>query len=133
MIPHFLALDVGVKISQAQLCTSIRGCHATFLVKNTLFKGEVAWLPLREMQSCSSSILEPPTWAFKWGMVCLSTIITFEEKRSYVKKCWFYIVKIDMGVWSIMVQSVLIYDYVIATHQMTPNSREPAAMDSENL
>ena len=42
MIPHFLALDVGFKISQAQLCSSIRGCHATFLVKNTLFKEEVA-------------------------------------------------------------------------------------------
>ena len=42
MIPHFLALDVGVKISQAQLCTSIRGCFATFLVKNTLFEGEVS-------------------------------------------------------------------------------------------
>ena len=42
MIPHFLALDVGVVISQAQLCTFIRGCHATFLVKNTLFKGKLA-------------------------------------------------------------------------------------------
>ena len=42
MIPHFLALDVRAMISQAQLCTSIRDCHATFLVKNTPFKGEVA-------------------------------------------------------------------------------------------
>ena len=42
MIPHFLALDVGIKICQAQLFSSIRGCHATVLVKNTLFKGEVA-------------------------------------------------------------------------------------------
>ena len=42
MIPHFLALDVGVKMCQAQLGSSIRDCHATFLVKNTLFKGEVA-------------------------------------------------------------------------------------------
>ena len=42
MIPHLLAIDVGVKISQAQLCTFIRGFHATFLVKTTLFKGEVA-------------------------------------------------------------------------------------------
>ena len=85
MIPHFLALDVGVKICQAQLCSSIRGCHATFLVKNTLFKGEVAWQPLKELQSCSSSILVPPTRAFKWGIVCLSTIITFEDTSSFVK------------------------------------------------
>ena len=42
MIPHFLALDVGVKICQEQLCSSIRDDHATFLVKNTLFKEEVA-------------------------------------------------------------------------------------------
>ena len=96
MIPHFLALDVGLKISQAQLCSSIRGCHATFLVKNTLFKGEVAWQPLKELQSCSSSILVPPTRAFKWGIVCLSTIITFEYTSSYVKNCWFYIVKMDI-------------------------------------
>ena len=73
MIPHFLALDVRVIIFQAQLCTSIRGCHATFLVKNTLFKGEVEWQPLKEMQICSSSILDPPTRAFKWCIVCLST------------------------------------------------------------
>ena len=59
--PIFLALDVGVIISQAQPCTSIRGCHATFLVKNTLFKGEVAWQPLKELQCCSPSILIPPT------------------------------------------------------------------------
>ena len=29
IIPHFLALDVGFEISLAQLCSSIRGCHAT--------------------------------------------------------------------------------------------------------
>ena len=97
MIPHLLALDVGVKICQAQLCSSIRGCHATFLVKNTLFKGEVAWQPLKELQICSSSILDPPTRAFKWGIVCLSTIITFEVISDYVKKCWFYIVKVDIS------------------------------------
>ena len=37
-IPHFLALVVRLKISQAQLCSSIREDHTTFLVKNTLFK-----------------------------------------------------------------------------------------------
>ena len=42
MIPHFLALGVGVKIYQGQLYSSIRDDHATFLVKNTLFKEEVA-------------------------------------------------------------------------------------------
>ena len=42
MIPHFNGLDVGSKISQEQPCSSIRDNHATFLVKNTLFKEEVA-------------------------------------------------------------------------------------------
>jgi len=42
MIPRFLALDVGVKIFQEQLCSSIKDDHATFLVKNTLSKEEVA-------------------------------------------------------------------------------------------
>ena len=57
MIPHFVALDVGSKISQAQLCSSIRGSHATFLLKNTLFKVEVAWQPLIEGKGCSPSML----------------------------------------------------------------------------
>ena len=42
MIPHFKGLDVGFKISQEQPCSFIRDDHATFLVKNTLFKEEVA-------------------------------------------------------------------------------------------
>ena len=42
MIPHFKGLDVGFKIYEEQLCSSIRDDHATFLVKNTLFKEEVA-------------------------------------------------------------------------------------------
>ena len=42
MIPHFKPLDVGFKISQEQSCSSIRDNHATFLVKDTLFKEEVA-------------------------------------------------------------------------------------------
>ena len=96
MIPHFLALDVGFKISQAQLCSSIRECHTTFLVKNTLFKEEVAWQPLIEQESCPSSILDPPTRAFKWDIVCLSTIISFEEIRGYVKKCLFLLYKINI-------------------------------------
>ena len=41
-IPHFKGLDVGFKISQEQPCSFIRDDHATFLVKNTLFKEEVA-------------------------------------------------------------------------------------------
>ena len=96
IIPHFLALDVGLKISQAQHCSSIRDCHSTSLVKNTLFKGEVAWQPLRELKSCSSSILVPPTRAFKWGIVCPSTIITFEDTSSYVKKCAFLLYEINI-------------------------------------
>ena len=95
MIPHFLALDVGFKNCQVQLCSSIRGCHATFLVKNTLFKGEVVCQPLRELQICFSSILEPHTRAFKWGIVSLSIIIAFGEISGYVKKCLFLRYKIN--------------------------------------
>ena len=93
MIPHLLALDVGVKICQAQLCTSIRGCHATFLVKNTLFKEEVAWQSLKELQICSSSILEPLTRTFKWGIVCLCTSVEVIMSRNayfyYIKSTFF--------------------------------------------
>ena len=71
MIPHFLALDVWLKISQAQLCSSIRGCHANFLVKNTLFKGEVAWQSLKELQSWAWDILSLTSRAKKWGIICL--------------------------------------------------------------
>ena len=56
-IPHLNALAGGSKIPGEQLSSFFRGCHTTFLVKNTLFKGEVAWQPLKELQSCSSSIL----------------------------------------------------------------------------
>ena len=42
IIPHFNALDVSIKSCEEQLCSSIRDDHATFLVKNTLFKEEVA-------------------------------------------------------------------------------------------
>ena len=41
LIPHFKGLDVGFKISQEQPCSFIMDDHATFLVKNTLFKEEV--------------------------------------------------------------------------------------------
>ena len=52
--------------------------------------------PLKDPQSCSS-ILMPRTGAFKWGIVCLSTVITFEDISSYVKKCWIYIAKMDIS------------------------------------
>ena len=42
MIPHFKGLDVGFRISQEQPCSFIRDDHATFLVKNALFKEEIA-------------------------------------------------------------------------------------------
>ena len=42
MIPHLKPQDVGSKISQVQPCSFIRDDHATFLVKNTLSKEEVA-------------------------------------------------------------------------------------------
>ena len=41
MIPHLKGLDVGFKISQEKPCSFIRDNHATFLVKNTIFKEEV--------------------------------------------------------------------------------------------
>ena len=93
MIPHFVALDVGSKICQVQQYSSIRGCHKTFLLKSTLFKGEVAWQPLTERQGCSLCILEPHIRAFKWGTVCFSAIIPFEDISGYVQKSWFYLVK----------------------------------------
>ena len=37
MIPHLKALDVGAKICQEELCSSIRDNHATYLVKDILF------------------------------------------------------------------------------------------------
>ena len=42
MIPHFKPLDVGFKICKEQLCSFLRDDRATFLVKNTFFKEEVA-------------------------------------------------------------------------------------------
>ena len=53
MIPHFVALDIGSKICRVQQYSFIRGCHTTFLLKSTLFKGEVVWQPLVEQQDCS--------------------------------------------------------------------------------
>ena len=41
MIPHFNALNADSKISQVQPYSFIRDDHATFLVKNALFKEEV--------------------------------------------------------------------------------------------
>ena len=82
MIPHFLALDVDVKICQEQLYSSIRDDHATFLVKNTVFKEEVAWQPQKELEKCSPGLLEPLSRAFIWGIVCLSTIIGCGERQT---------------------------------------------------
>ena len=59
MIPYLKALDVGSRICQEQVCSSIWDNHATFLIKNTLLKEEVTWYPLIEQQSCSPSILVP--------------------------------------------------------------------------
>ena len=42
MILHFKDLYVGFTIPEEQPCSFIRDDHATFLVKNTLFKEEVA-------------------------------------------------------------------------------------------
>ena len=42
MIPNLKALDVGAKVRHEELCSSIREEHATFLVKNSIFKEKVA-------------------------------------------------------------------------------------------
>ena len=60
MIPHFKPLDVCFKISQEQLCSSIRDDHATFLVKNTLSKEEV----VNKLESWFARILIPLSRAF---------------------------------------------------------------------
>ena len=94
MIPHFVALDASLQISQAQLCSYIRDCHTTFLLKNTLFKEEVVWQPLIEQESCSFSILEPLTRAFKWSIVGLSTNYQLLKKLVVMSKnVHFYYIK----------------------------------------
>ena len=42
MIPQFKGLDVAFEKYQEKPCSFIRDDQATFLVKNTLFKEEVA-------------------------------------------------------------------------------------------
>ena len=59
---------------QPQLYRSIRGCHTTFLVKNTLFKEEVAWQPLIELYSLAWHILTPTSRAKRWGIICLCSL-----------------------------------------------------------
>ena len=63
MMPHLKGVDVDSKYLKNSHV--IRDDHATFLVKNTLFKEEAALQPLRKLQSCSPSILEPLSRAFK--------------------------------------------------------------------
>ena len=83
---------VGYKIPQAELCSSIKGCHTTFLL--ILFKEEVAWQPLIKQESCSSSILEPLNRAFKWGIVWLSTNYQILKKLVVISKnVHFYYIK----------------------------------------
>ena len=73
MIPHFLALDVGVKICQAQLCSSIRGCHTTSPLKSVFFTRKVAWQHLIKLHSWAWDILTPTSRAKKWGIIFLCT------------------------------------------------------------
>ena len=65
MILCFGGLDVGAKISQVQLCNSIRGCKTTFLAKNMVFKEEITRKALIEQQNCTPSILESFVRVFK--------------------------------------------------------------------
>ena len=95
-IPHFKSLDVGFKISQEQPYSSIRNDHATFLVKNTLFKEEVAWQPLRKLQSYSSSILDPSTRAFKWGLFVFLPSLVVEKLMVMSKSDNFHYIKLTL-------------------------------------
>ena len=104
MIPHFVALVVGSKICQVQLFSSIRGCHATFLLKDPLFKGEVTWQSHIEQKSCSPNTSEPLLRAFKLGVTCFSTII-LSCVCGYIQKCPFLLNEINIK--SYLLQSSL--------------------------
>ena len=65
-------------------------------LKSIFFRRKVVWQPLIEQESCSSSIFYPSTRAFKWGIFCLSTVITSQDIGSYVIKCPFLLYKINI-------------------------------------
>ena len=73
-IPHSNALVDGLQILGEQLCSFLRGCHATSSLKSVFFTRKVAWSSLIELHGCSWNILKPTSKAKKWGIICLSSI-----------------------------------------------------------
>ena len=73
-IPHLNALVDGSKILGEQLCSFLRGCHATSSLKSVFFTRKVAWLSLIELHGCSWDVLEPTSRPLKWGIICFSSI-----------------------------------------------------------
>ena len=68
-IPHLNALVGGTKILEEELCSSFRGCQATFPLKSVFFTRKVAWQSLIEVHSWALDILTPTARAKKWGNI----------------------------------------------------------------
>ena len=73
-IPHLNAPFDGSKILGEQLCSFLRGCHTTSSLKSVFFTRKVAWSSLIKLHGCSWNILKPTSRAFKWSIICLSSI-----------------------------------------------------------
>ena len=73
-ISHINALLSSSKILGEQLSSSFRGSHATSSLNSVFFTRKVVWLSLIKLQSCSLHILTLTSRAFKWGIICLSSI-----------------------------------------------------------
>ena len=84
-IPHLNALVDGSKILGEQLCSFLRGCHATSSLKSVFFTRKVAWSSLIELHGCSWNILEPTSRGLKWGIICLCSISGFLSNPLFTK------------------------------------------------
>ena len=81
-----------------QFSSFFRGCQATSFLECVFFTRKVAWSSLIELHSCSWHILTPTSRTKKWGIICLRSSIG--SRLSTIKQ------KVEMGVWSITIQSV---------------------------
>ena len=70
-LSHLHALVGGSKILEEQICSSFKGCHATFSLKSVFFTRKVGWQSLIKLQSWAWDILSPTSRAKKWGIICL--------------------------------------------------------------
>ena len=84
-IPHLSALVGGFKILRDQLCSSLRGWHATSHLKIVFFTRKVAWLSLTELHGCSWDILKPTSRCLKWGIIYLSSISGSHSNSLFIK------------------------------------------------